>query len=136
MKTQSSTIVIIRVSNLKHCFRSYSIYLDGEKIQKIKNGETLKINSEPGSHQIGIKLDFIKSELFKINIGDGEMKCVEITLPPANWKSKISLTTIGVFAGLGGMLFGAIGGGLGAGIGAAIFGSLTGKPQLNEKEIL
>ncbi len=132
MDTKSCIIIIKRLSDFKNSLRSYFIYIDGEKVHKIKDGEKLKISTHSGSHQIGVKFDLVKSDLLRFNIGEGETKHIEISLPPPNWKSKYSLILVGLLAGIGALLFGAIGGGLGAGIGAIVYGTIACKPQLNE----
>ncbi len=136
MEIKSCTIIINRLSDFKNSLRSYLIYLDGKKINKIKNGDKIKISTQSGSHQIGVKFDLVKSDLFRINIREGETKHIEISLPPSNWKSKFSLILVGLLAGIGAMLFGAIGGGLGAGLGAIVYGAIACKPQINESKIL
>ncbi len=80
-------------------------------------------------------MDFIKSELFWVNIAEGETKHLEITLPPPNWASTLYSVTILTFAGLGSMLFGAIGLGIGVVIGAILSNRLASKPQFTERNL-
>ena len=128
-------VVIDRASEIKNKFRSYSIYLNGKKIGKIRNGERIEYNTLSGDHQLSAKIDWVKSDVFTTNLAENDKLHLEISTA-SDWKPMYALLSCGVLAGLGAMLFGLFGAGLGGGLGGLIYGSFACKPQLNKKKNL
>lgn len=73
-----SKITLFRTSQYVNGMREYDIYLDGEKINAISNGETKTIEVSDGNHEIYLKIDWCKSKKLNINLDEGQelkLKC-------------------------------------------------------------
>lgn len=71
-------ITIVRTSQRVNSMREYDIYLDGQKINAISNGETKTIEVSNGNHEIYLKVDWCKSKKLNINLAEGQelkLKC-------------------------------------------------------------
>lgn len=71
-------ITIARTSQRVNSMREYDIYLDGQKINAISNGETKTIEVSNGNHEIYLKVDWCKSKKLNINLAEGQelkLKC-------------------------------------------------------------
>lgn|GEM_PF-795225 len=71
-------ITIVRTSQRVNSMREYDIYLDGQKINAISNGETKTIEVSDGNHEIYLKVDWCKSKKLNINLAEGQelkLKC-------------------------------------------------------------
>lgn len=68
-----SQIKIRRRRALVERYRNFSIYLDGEKLTNIKNGELLSIDIPPGRHLLVAKIDWNTSNSILFNIEEGEI---------------------------------------------------------------
>jgi hypothetical protein len=105
--------------------------MDGVKIYEIKNGETFQFIAEPGRHQIGVKVDFVKSDLFSFFLNAGETKRIEITTPK-QWQNKVYFIGFGLSLGIGVHLFGTFGVFIGGIVGAILLKAFECRPQLKE----
>lgn len=54
-------IIIERKSSLSNKFTNYNVYLDGNKIGCLSDGETAEFNIEPGNHTLQIKMNISAS---------------------------------------------------------------------------
>lgn len=52
--------------------RAYQIYIDGQKIGKIKPGETEVFTLSPGQHELQLKQDWAASEKLKVDLDDSD----------------------------------------------------------------
>lgn len=71
-------ITIVRTSQYVNGMREYGIYLDGQKVNVISDGETKAIEVSDGSHEIYLKIDWYKSQKLNINLSEGQelkLKC-------------------------------------------------------------
>ncbi len=78
-------------------WRAYSVLVDGKKVEKIKNDETLHLKIPPGKHTIQIKIDFIKTNLFEINLKPKQKIFLTIDreyLP--KWKYFLNILAFGI----------------------------------------
>lgn len=50
-------IIISRTSQYPNKFRSYKIFIDDQLVGKVKDGEQISLEVEPGNHSIYIKID-------------------------------------------------------------------------------
>jgi hypothetical protein len=71
-KDDKSKIIIKRESQYVNCLRKYSIYIDGKLVGKIKNGECMDFDVEPGSHIVYARLDWSRSKKIVIELNAGE----------------------------------------------------------------
>ena len=72
-------LIIKRTSEWNNRMRDIGIYLDGEKIGTIGNGEIKEFEIEPGEHTLKSKIDWCGSETLKMNLTDNEIKKVELS---------------------------------------------------------
>lgn len=70
-------IRIKRDSGYADRVRAYKIVLDGEVIGKIKNGQTVELDLQPGNHQLHMKIDWCRSNIvdFETNGSLIEFEC-------------------------------------------------------------
>ena len=54
--------------------RAYHVVIDGKKIEKISNGESLEIPVQPGSHELFLKIDWCRSNKIQFSISEEETK--------------------------------------------------------------
>jgi hypothetical protein len=59
--------------------RDIGIYLDGEKIGVIGNGEVKEFETESGAHILKSKIDWCGSETLTIKLSDNETKKIELS---------------------------------------------------------
>ena len=69
-----ATIIIKRTSEFVNRLRNYRIFLDGEKIGTIANGETKEFEITPGLHTIIAKIDWCTSPEISVTLSDSEKK--------------------------------------------------------------
>lgn len=72
-------LIIKRTSEWNNRMRDIGIYLDGEKIGVIGNGEIKEFEIEPGEHTLKSKIDWCGSETLKMNLTDNETKKIELS---------------------------------------------------------
>lgn len=91
-----ATIKIQRTSELNNRLRDFRIYVDGEKIGTIKDGETKDFVVSSGQHSIAAKIDWCSSPEVSFNIKDTDTKAFKV----GGFESgnKIVLMTIGLIA--------------------------------------
>jgi len=63
-------IIINRSSEYSNKFRSIEIYLNGNKIGEIKDGESKEYEIEPGDHILKAKIDWCNSNLINFKVND------------------------------------------------------------------
>jgi hypothetical protein len=81
-----ATIRISRTSEFVNRIRDYQIYLDGQKIGTVANGETIKFDTTIGEHTLIVKIDWCTSPELKINIGETDTKEFKVGgFKNANW---------------------------------------------------
>ena len=71
-------IKIQRTSKFTNKMRDYQIFIDGQKVGKISDGETKEFEVTTGKHSVTAKVDWCSSPDVLINIGDGETKCLAV----------------------------------------------------------
>lgn len=73
-----SRITITRRREWNNRFRKVGIYLDGEKIGEIANGETRSFDIHPGLHQLRARIDWCGSRQVEFGITQGERRYFSI----------------------------------------------------------
>ena len=91
-----ATIKIQRTSELNNRLRDYRIYIDGEKIGTIADGETKDFIISSGQHSIVAKIDWCSSPEISFNVVDTDTKTFNV----GGFKggNKVVLITIGLIA--------------------------------------
>ena len=72
-------LIIKRVSEWNNRFRSIGVYLNGEKLGVIKNGEIAEYELEPGRHELRTKIDWCGSRTLILELKDGQSIGVELS---------------------------------------------------------
>lgn len=72
--------------------RNYSVFLDGDKIALIPNGEELTFNINPGKHIISAKVDWNSSNAIVFEVQENDI--IHFTLSTANPFSAIYYTLV------------------------------------------
>ena len=72
--TDPAIIEVYRVSRMVGFLFCCKIYLDGEQIGRVSNGDKQRFEVAPGLHEISIKLNwsFLKSRPFSFKINNGD----------------------------------------------------------------
>jgi hypothetical protein len=65
-------IIISRTSQYTNNLRSYKVFIDSKEVGKIKDGERLTLEVEPGNHSIYLKIDLDKSDEIMFDIKQNE----------------------------------------------------------------
>lgn len=74
-----SKLVVHRRSEWANRARAIGLYLDGQKIASIKNGETEEFDLQPGHYKLKAKIDWCGSQVNYLDIGGSEVRRIELT---------------------------------------------------------
>jgi hypothetical protein len=66
-----STVELNRASKFTDRIRSYQVFVDGEEVGKIKNGEHATFSVAPGRHEVKLKIDWTESPPVTIDASPG-----------------------------------------------------------------
>ena len=69
-----ATIKLKRDSGYSDRIRAYHVVLDGKKVVKIGNGESVEFEAEPGTHELFLKIDWCRSNKITFSISEGQTK--------------------------------------------------------------
>lgn len=79
-------IKIQRPNEILNRFRNYHIYIDGQKIEEIANGETKDFQITEGKHSVIAKIDWCSSSEINIDIAETQTKIFKVSgFKNANW---------------------------------------------------
>jgi hypothetical protein len=70
---------IKRNSEYNNYGRNIRLYLDGEKIGKIKNGEEIIFDQKPGKHLLQAKIDWCSSNKMNIDLTENNVTTIELS---------------------------------------------------------
>jgi hypothetical protein len=73
-----SKLIIQRTSEYTNRLRDYKIYIDGQKVDTISNGQTKDLNISPGRHTLFFKIDWCRSPEISFEIVDNEAKMFNV----------------------------------------------------------
>ena len=91
-------IRIERNSEWNNKARKIGIYIDGEKVGTINDGETQEYEVENGKHEIFAKIDWCRSPKIELNITEDETKAVKLTgFRYSSWISPIMLGLLATY---------------------------------------
>jgi len=68
---------LTRRSQLINRTRPFWVIVDGEKVCKIKNGETIDVPASPGKRTVQVKIDWCSSRALELNLAEGSMVALE-----------------------------------------------------------
>lgn len=72
-----ATVALTRPRAAVNVLRSYSVLIDGRKIDSLEAGATRRYALPAGSHEIGVSMDFYKSPPLTLALRAGETVCLE-----------------------------------------------------------
>lgn len=85
-------LIIKRTSEWVNRMRDIALYLDGEKIGVIGNGQTKEFDIDPGEHRLNSKIDWCGSETMIFNLTDSEIQVVKLSgFKSGKWLLPIAL---------------------------------------------
>lgn len=89
-------LIQIRRLKDKHDFmRPYTIYLDNEKVGKVKNGKEVILETTEGEHTLYLKVDWCRSNQVKVYVHEFETVILECY--PAARESKKMVSPKNIF---------------------------------------
>jgi len=71
--TAANAIRLTRTSEWKNYFRAFAIFIDGKRVGKIRNGQTVILAVDPGEHELFVKIDWCMSNTVGLRILQDEM---------------------------------------------------------------
>ena len=90
-------IKLQRTSENKNRLREYQIYIDGQKIGTIANGETKEFETNNGQHSLVAKIDWSSSPELTLNFDNSQTKHLEVGVSKnRNWIMRIGLFLLGL----------------------------------------
>ena len=86
-----ATLRITRTSQYANKLRAYSIFVDGTRVGKIKDGETVTYLVSPGSHTIQARIDWCRTKPFEITVKPGQNVPFKVGSYAGGWKLILAL---------------------------------------------
>lgn len=83
----TSTLRISRTSEWANCLRRFGVFLDGNKIGTIRNGQTVDFPVAPGEHELFLTVDWCRTEVLLVDIPEGETLHVHCGSSPFSFGS-------------------------------------------------
>lgn len=81
-----ATIKVARPYEYTNGLRKYDVCIDGLRVGKIANGETLEFEVTPGKHRLVTRVDWCSSEEITYHIGEHETLTIQTkSFKYANW---------------------------------------------------
>ncbi len=74
-----SKLIIRRNSEWNNKGRSFWIYIDGEKVEKIADGQTRLFDLEPGKYEVYAKVDWCSSEKMDIEVLENQNTAIGLS---------------------------------------------------------
>ena len=74
-----ATIVVRRKSELNNKLREIGLYIDGEKVGTIMDGETREYEVIDGEHEVFAKIDWCGSPKVKLDTADGKLTTLNLS---------------------------------------------------------
>lgn len=68
-----ATLKIVRGSDFGDFLRAYVVVIDGEKIGKIRRGQTKEFPISSGPHELALRIDWCGSRTIRFSIDEAEM---------------------------------------------------------------
>ncbi len=68
----SGHVVINRESSLNYRARAFKVFVDGQHVDDIRNGQRVTLDVPAGAHRIQLKIDFYKSAELPVEVNEGQ----------------------------------------------------------------
>ncbi len=75
---RATVIRLTRTSEWKNRFRAFAVFIDGAKVGKIRNGQSVTFPIDPGDHELFVKIDWCVSNAVGLSVPKGvtvELSC-------------------------------------------------------------
>jgi hypothetical protein len=90
VQTQSQ-LSIRRPSQWTGSIRHLQVYVDRRNVGSLSSGEQRLFPVDPGQHTVGVRMDWSRSELFPVTVGEGETVNLECGSPVRGWRLLMAL---------------------------------------------
>lgn len=87
----NGTIQVTRISQWANAQRSINLFIDGDKVGSIRDGESIPFKVSKGKHTLQAKLDWSHSNLLNINLKPNEAISFEVGCHLKGWKVHLAL---------------------------------------------
>lgn len=77
MRAELATVELTRPRAAVNVLRSYSVFIDGRKVDSLEAGATRRYALPAGTHEVGVAMDFYKSPPLTLDLRAGETVCLE-----------------------------------------------------------
>jgi len=93
-----SRLIISRKKEWLNRGRKYNIYVDGDKVETITNGEVKELDMESGNHRVQFKMDWCSSPDLEIEIPEEKSKSLEVSgFKLARWVLPLLYIIFGIY---------------------------------------
>jgi|SRR6056297_2531647 len=72
-------LIVKRKKEWNNRARKYKLFIDGEKVDYIGNGEIKEFELEPGKHSVIAKMDWMSSPEFDVELTGDKSKTIELS---------------------------------------------------------
>ena len=72
-------LIVKRKKEWNNRARKYKLYIDGEKVEPIGNGEIKTFELDPGKHTVIAKMDWMSSPEFEADLSGDQSKTIELS---------------------------------------------------------
>jgi hypothetical protein len=81
-----TTILITRTCQYANSLRSIFIFIDGQRVGSLRNGETKAFGVSPGSHEVCAKIDWSWSKPVRVELGASQTASLELGCFARGWR--------------------------------------------------
>jgi hypothetical protein len=78
-------LVLTRESEWLNRLRGYKVFIDGQKVGAVKNGDTEEFLVQPGMHTLTCKIDWCGSRDYKFEVKEGEVAYAHVRSGMRYW---------------------------------------------------
>jgi hypothetical protein len=82
---------IKRASQWTGRIRQLQVYVDRRRVGSLAPGEQRRFPVDPGRHTVGVRMDWTRSGLLPITVGEGETVSLECGSPVRGWRLLLAL---------------------------------------------
>ena len=72
-------LIVKRKKEWNNRARKFKLYIDGEKVDHIGNGEIKEFELKPGKHTVIAKMDWMSSPEFEVDLSGDKSKTIELS---------------------------------------------------------
>src|SRR5689334_21781248 len=69
---RATVIRLTRTSEWKNRIRAFAVFINGVKVGKIRNGQSVTFPIDPGDHELFIKIDWCVSNVVGLRVSEGD----------------------------------------------------------------